>query len=160
MNTAEPFNPFAPNAKEEYLKRMKIVKQQRKQREKIAYLPFDDIGIFKFDYCWTDYTLLGDKIRPVVIFDKLGENVLCAPISNTSEGEICIPAVSKNRPEEYSWIHMNCSMWVPVTKLKMKNGIIHREGRLPLVWAESSELKRYIEIIKQEILKLGGGENS
>ena len=33
MNTAEPFNPFAPNAKEESLKRMKIVKQQRKQRE-------------------------------------------------------------------------------------------------------------------------------
>jgi len=51
-------------------------------------------------------------------------------------------------------------MWVPITKLKMKNGIIHREGRLPLVWAESSELKSYIEIIKQEILKLGGGENS
>jgi len=160
MNTAEPFNPFAPNAKEESLKRMKIVKQQRKQREKMAYLPFDDIGIFKFDYCWTDYPLLGDKTRPVVIFDKLGDHVLCAPISSTSEGEICIPAVSKSRPGECSWIHLNCSSWVPVTKLKMKNGKIHCEGRLPLLLAESAELKSTIEIIKQEIKQTGGGEYS
>ena len=160
MNTAEPFNPFTPNAKEESLKRMKIVKQLRKQREKITYHPFDDIEIFKFDYCWTDYTLLGDKTRPVVIFDKLDDHVLCAPISSTSEGEICIPAVSKNRPGECSWIHLNCSGWVPVTKLKKRNGIIHCEGRLPLPWAESPELKRAIEIIKQEIMQTGGGENS
>jgi hypothetical protein len=49
---------------------------------------------------------------------------------------------------------------VPVAKLKKRNGIIHCEGRLPLPWAESLELKRAIEIIKQEIMQTGGGENS
>ena len=75
MNTEEPFNPFAQNAKEESLKRMKIEKQLRKQRKKITYLPLDDIGISKFDYCWTDYTSLGDKIRPVVISEFKSRHV-------------------------------------------------------------------------------------
>jgi hypothetical protein len=160
MNTEEPFNPFAQNAKEESLKRMKIEKQLRKQREKITYLPFDDSGISKFDYCWTGYTPLGDKIRPVVIFDKFGEHVFCAPISSTSEGEIRIPAVSENRPGECSWIHTNHSMWIPVTKLEMRKGIIRREGRLPLESAEEIELTETIKILKQGILNPGGGESS
>ena len=144
MNPAEPFNPFSSNAKDEYQNR-------RKLREEIAYPPLDDIGILKFDYCWTDCTLLGDKIRPVVIYDISVDRVFCAPISSSSEGEICIPAVSENRPDEHSWIHLNSSSWVPITKLKTKNGLIHREGRLPLNLAESPELNREFERIKQEI---------
>ena len=156
MSDTVPFNPFAPNAMEEYLKRKKISDMRRKQkeeqriqREKLAYLLFDESGIRKFDYYWANYPILGNKIRPVVIFDKKKEHVFCAPISSSSEGEIRIPAVTSDRT--YSWIHLNFSEWISITDLINKQkGVLQCIGRLPIELAESLILADAIMKIKTE----------
>jgi len=94
----------------------------------------DDVSPAILDYCRANCFVMdfGNKLRPVLILNRDGDMVLCAPISNSSPSYFSVPAINSQRPEDESWIHLDERVgWLKIEDLQQINGRIKILGKLP-----------------------------